>query len=112
LELIEVPSYMLNEPEGRTIRAVDLMKRPELLGYNHIALDVTDAVSRLSIEKKNTSLADWMHHLNERSVKLFGKTIRVALEPRQQMIGSAVYELVSTFHLMAFLLLSLDSSIS
>jgi catechol 2,3-dioxygenase-like lactoylglutathione lyase family enzyme len=103
LELIEVPTFLLNEPEGRTIRSVDLMKRPELLGYNHIALDVTEAVSRLATENTNSSLIDWMRHVNDHSLKLFGKTLRVALEPRQQMIGETVYELVSRFISLHFL---------
>jgi hypothetical protein len=105
---------VLKEPEGQRTRAVDLMKRPELLGYNHLALDVTDSVARL-VEKKynnnnnknnnNTAvtttttttslLADYVQYLNNQSLELFGKTLRVALEPQQQMIGSAVYELVS-----------------
>lgn len=35
LELIEVPSYMLNEPEGMKRRAIDLMQRQDLLGVSH-----------------------------------------------------------------------------
>ena len=41
IELIEVPDYMLNEPEGMIKRALDLTKREELLGLNHFCLDVT-----------------------------------------------------------------------
>ena len=44
LELIEVPSYLLNEPEGMKRRAINLMERQELLGCNHLALDVTDSL--------------------------------------------------------------------
>jgi catechol 2,3-dioxygenase-like lactoylglutathione lyase family enzyme len=112
IELLEVPSYVLKEPEGQRTQAVDLMKRPELLGYNHLALDVTDSVARLVEKRYNnnnnnnnntavttttttTLLADYVQYLNNQSLELFGKTLRVALEPRQQMIGSAVYELVS-----------------
>ena len=46
IELIEVPSYMLNEPEGKQKRAIDLTRREELLGLNHLALDVTNCIPR------------------------------------------------------------------
>jgi len=46
IELIEVPSYMLNEPEGMKRRALDLTKREELLGLNHFCLDVTNCISK------------------------------------------------------------------
>lgn len=44
IELIEVPSYMLNEPEGMKRRALDLMKREELLGLNHFCFDVSNCI--------------------------------------------------------------------
>jgi catechol 2,3-dioxygenase-like lactoylglutathione lyase family enzyme len=89
IELIEVPSYMLNEPEGTKRRAIDLMKQQELLGHNHLALDVTSLIQRLGL----SSLQEWMDHLNQRSIATFGKTLRIALAPRQQLIGNTVYEL-------------------
>lgn len=89
LELIEVPSYLLNEPEGMKRRAMNLMERQELLGWNHVALDVTE-----SLESKGLSqLLEWMQDLNQTSMREFGKGLRVALEPRQQIIGDSVYEL-------------------
>ncbi|CAJ1924932.1 unnamed protein product [Cylindrotheca closterium] len=89
LELIEVPSHILNEPEGQKCRAIDLMQRQDLLGMNHFALDVTGNIKSQELE----SLSEWMENLNEKSLKEFGKTLRIALSPRQQMIGRSVYEL-------------------
>jgi hypothetical protein len=89
LELIEVPSHVLQEPEGMKRRAVNLMDRQELLGWNHLALDVTPVMR----ERGFSELSDWMDDLNATSVKVFGKSLRVALEPRQQIIGDSVYEL-------------------
>jgi hypothetical protein len=90
IELIEVPSFMLKEPEGTKARAVDLMQRQELLGLHHMAVDVTESMQQLS---DCTTLKEWMEQLNQNSLKLFQKTLRVAIEPQQVMIGSAVYEL-------------------
>ena len=112
LELIEVPSYMLPQQQqlGKkppATRAPNLMELPALLGYNHIAFDVTRQVNQL--QKNNTttttttttavssvratSLAGWIEALNQTSLERFGKTLRVALPPRQQMIATTVYEL-------------------
>lgn len=88
IEIIEVPPYMLREPEGMKRRAIDLGKREDLLGYNHMALDVTTSIK---IEKLS-SLSEWMDKLNERSINTFGKSLRIALEPKQQMIGQGAYE--------------------
>jgi len=89
LELIEVPSYLLNEPEGMKRRAMNLMERQELLGWNHLALDVTDSLK----SKGFSQLNEWMKDLNATSMQEFGRGLRVALEPRQQIIGDGVYEL-------------------
>jgi catechol 2,3-dioxygenase-like lactoylglutathione lyase family enzyme len=89
LELIEVPTYMLNEPEGMKRRAFDLIQRQELLGQNHLALNVTPSMQSMGFE----SLAEWIDSLNQRSLATFGKTLRIAVEPRQQLIGREVYEL-------------------
>jgi catechol 2,3-dioxygenase-like lactoylglutathione lyase family enzyme len=43
------------------------------------------------------TLANWMSRLNAASVERFGKTLRVALEPQQQIIGRTVYELAFLF---------------
>jgi hypothetical protein len=92
IELIEVPSYVLNESDGMKKRAVDLMQRQDLLGLNHIALDVT-AIVKNGRNPSITNLADYLDWLNEQSVTKFGKTLRVALRPQQQIIGQSVYEL-------------------
>ncbi|KAL3928009.1 MAG: hypothetical protein SGBAC_012838 [Bacillariaceae sp.] len=89
LELIEVPSHILNEPEGQRSRAIDFMQRQDLLGMNHFALDVTGSIKSQGLE----SLAEWMKKLNKKSLIEFGKNLRIALSPRQQMIGRSVYEL-------------------
>mmetsp|Transcript_621 Transcript_621/g.922 ORF Transcript_621/g.922 Transcript_621/m.922 type:complete len:328 (-) Transcript_621:208-1191(-) len=99
LELIEVPSYMLNEPPGMKRRALDLMSKPELLGLNHVCLDVTLAVQQQQhrCQENTTSsppkLKDWLEKLNQQSITTFGKSLRIALEPQQQIIGQNVYEL-------------------
>ncbi len=44
LELIEVPSYLLREPPGMKRQAINLQENPTMLGWNHMALDVTNAI--------------------------------------------------------------------
>jgi catechol 2,3-dioxygenase-like lactoylglutathione lyase family enzyme len=139
LELLEVPAYMLPPSSSPTAtrppRAPNLMDRQEVLGYNHVALDVTyqiqhmqqqrrdqqkEQLDSVTIRNTNTTtaeaststattsniststtvsspLADWMSILNTTSVERFGKTLRVALEPQQQIIGRGVYELAFLF---------------
>jgi len=127
LELIEIPGYMLNQgltspgsSPGRP-RAINLMERQDLLGYNHLALDVTSQIGlrnisipsqtlgNVSSEGNETqssrsdakwnhqhlpvSLSGWISQLNATSVQTFGKSLRVALMPQQQLIGRDVYEL-------------------
>ena len=89
LELIEVPSYMLNEPEGMKRSAFDLMQQQELLGYNHLALDVTASMRK----QEFATLSEWLEGLNDKSLEVFGKTLRIALEPQQQLIGNSSFEL-------------------
>lgn len=93
IELLEVPSYLLNEPKGMKRRAMNLMERQELLGCNHLALDVTGSLER----QGHTQLSEWMQTLNATSVERFGRGLRVALEPRQQIIGKNVFELAFLF---------------
>ncbi|KAL7541433.1 hypothetical protein ACHAXR_010931 [Thalassiosira sp. AJA248-18] len=103
IELLEVPSYMLNEPEGMQKRAIDLTKREELLGLNHFALDVTNNIPRPDKYDEGASaegtacalyqLQEWMDDLNALSVDKFGKTLRVALSPTKRIIGKEVYEM-------------------
>lgn len=90
LELIEVPSYILNEAEGTKKRAFDLVARQELLGQNHFALDVTKSIQR---QEGLKSLSDWMDQLNQKSLQKFGKTLNVAVPPTQRLIGKSVFEL-------------------
>jgi catechol 2,3-dioxygenase-like lactoylglutathione lyase family enzyme len=89
LELIEVPSYMLNEPEGMKKRALDLATRQEFLGINHFALDVSNSMRESGL----STLSEWIDGLNTKSLETFGKTLRIALAPQQQIIDSSVYEL-------------------
>jgi catechol 2,3-dioxygenase-like lactoylglutathione lyase family enzyme len=96
LEIIEVPLYMLNEQEGTQKRAIDLMERQDFLGHNHLALDVTNQIND-DCNETQRSLQAWMDVLNERSVKAFGKKLRIALAPRQQLIGNDVYELAFVY---------------
>ncbi|OEU22156.1 Glyoxalase/bleomycin resistance protein/dioxygenase, partial [Fragilariopsis cylindrus CCMP1102] len=83
IELIEVPSFLLNEPEGLKRRALDLFKFQEYLGMNHLALDDNN---------NNLLLSVWMESLNEKSLKLSQKSLRIALEAEQFMVGNIVYE--------------------
>lgn len=92
IEIIEVPSYMLpEETEMTQSRAPDLMKRQNILGYNHLALDVTPVIK--SESNNISSLLDWIDALNAKSAKAFGKTVRIALPPREQMIGQSIFEI-------------------
>lgn len=94
LELIEVPSWMLNEPEGMKRRAPDLTQRQDMLGQNHFALDVSQSMK----EQDMSSLSEWVDMLNAKSLHMFGKALRIALAPQQQIIGNAgVYELAFLF---------------
>jgi len=130
LELIEVPSYMLiptssspgtagtspQSPSSSPVplpKAINLMNRQELLGYNHLALDVTAQIRHKEQQQlrrqqerdgkpngdppQQLSLKDWIADLNATSLAQFNKTLRVALEPRQQLIGRDVYELAFVF---------------
>jgi catechol 2,3-dioxygenase-like lactoylglutathione lyase family enzyme len=93
LELIEVPSYVLNERPNTQHRALDLMQRQDFLGYNHVALDVTRQIQYTTLP----DLSSWIARLNETSIERFRKSLRVALEPQQQIIGTGVYELAFLF---------------
>jgi catechol 2,3-dioxygenase-like lactoylglutathione lyase family enzyme len=107
IELLEVPSYMLEEPEGMKRRAIDLTKRVELLGLNHLALDVTNCIPRSGGEDAAESsdgntcqlyqLQEWMDDLNSLSVEKFGKSLRVALTPSKRIVGREVYEMAFIF---------------
>jgi catechol 2,3-dioxygenase-like lactoylglutathione lyase family enzyme len=57
IELIEVPKYMLNEPDGMKRRAVDFTKREELLGLNHYCLDVTSCIN-IARQQQTTIIDD------------------------------------------------------
>eukprot|EP00585_Thalassiosira_rotula_P010086 CAMPEP_0196137540 /NCGR_PEP_ID=MMETSP0910-20130528/5493_1 /TAXON_ID=49265 /ORGANISM="Thalassiosira rotula, Strain GSO102" /LENGTH=303 /DNA_ID=CAMNT_0041398009 /DNA_START=42 /DNA_END=953 /DNA_ORIENTATION=+ len=102
IELLEVPSYMLDEPEGMQKRAIDLTKREELLGLNHFALDITANIPRPDNDGGASSegtacalyqLQEWLDDLNALSVDKFGRTLRVALSPTKRIIGREVYEM-------------------
>ena len=93
LELIQVPAYILDEPTGMRRRAPDLMENAQELGYNHMALDVTAQIRQLPQQDENKNLTTWMNRLDAASMQRFGRHLRVAVPPRQQIIGTAVYEL-------------------
>jgi catechol 2,3-dioxygenase-like lactoylglutathione lyase family enzyme len=102
LELIEVPAHLFLPPGSSGVnsqsqdsplpppppRALNVMGHPSYLGYHHLALDVTGQMLH-----ESDDLASWIDRVNETSVATFGKSIRVALRPRQQLIGRSVYEL-------------------
>lgn len=89
LELIEVPGHMLSESPQIRRRAIDLVDRQELLGLNHYAIDVSNSMAR----KNMNMLNQWVEHLNKKSKEKFGKTLRIAVEPFEQMIGQNLYQL-------------------
>lgn len=103
IELLEVPSYMLDEPDGTRRRAIDLTKREELLGLNHVALDVTGSIPRPDDDGGGSvadgtacalyQLREWMDDLDDLSKEQFGRSLRVALEPMKRIIGRQVYEM-------------------
>ena len=98
IELIEVPPWILQEPEGMKRRAIDLFENQAYLGHNHLALDVTSCIEENKEELESSPrnhtflLSAWMDTLNEKSLRLFRKTLRVALEAEQFMVGNVVYE--------------------
>ena len=81
-----------------TRHAFDLFQNQEYLGHNHLALDVTPSIhaNKDSLESllgnHTFLLSAWMEILDEKSLGLFRKTLRVALEAEQFMVGNAVYE--------------------
>ena len=78
LELIEVPPALEAAPAADGLG-------PTHVGWNHVALDVSDA--------PDASLAAFLRRLNADSERLFRKSVRLAAPPRQQLVGGAVYEL-------------------
>jgi catechol 2,3-dioxygenase-like lactoylglutathione lyase family enzyme len=89
IELIEVPKGILRETEGTRQRAIDLSTRLDLLGLNHYALDVTSSIKGKGMK----DLKAWIDFINEKSMMKFGKTLRIAVEPQDQMIGQYLYQL-------------------
>jgi hypothetical protein len=92
LELIEIPTYVLQEKEGTIKRAIDLIQKEDMLGINHICLDVTSYIHKIAIDEYY-GLDQFLEDVNKDSLEKFNKTLRVAVSPRQQVIGSQVYEL-------------------
>ena len=96
---------MLQEEPGMRKRALDLGQRPDLLGWNHMALDLTNQIATMAREPNTTSfdnpsnisasgtLAMYLEQLNAASLQRFGKSLRIALQPKQQLIGNEVFEL-------------------
>jgi len=123
IELIEIPSYMFDEEIGTRKRALDTFRNEQLLGLNHIALDVTEMVSHLhhdslytngttrtttinssNVESRDSisliksyGLSEYITHVNQTSIEIFGKGLRIALYPRQQIIGRYVFELAFVY---------------
>jgi len=95
LEFIEIPSSKLDETPNSRIKAMDLLdKYPYLLGYNHVALDVTQSLK----DKNMTSLCEWMDDLNRTSVQTYGKHLKPpALECQHVMITPALYDLAMIY---------------
>ena len=96
LELIEVPAYVLQEKEGTIKRALDLLTNESLLGLNHYALDVTSYIHSLG-KDEYYGLDHFLADVSEKSEEMFGKELRVAMDPKQQVIGNQVFELCFLF---------------
>jgi len=106
LELIEVPKSILIEEEGTRKRAPDLIKNEGLLGWNHVALDVSSTIRSIRAEPEvgtmdNSNgngcelfgLAQLIESINEQSLAKFGKALKVAIPPQQLMISKrGLYE--------------------
>jgi catechol 2,3-dioxygenase-like lactoylglutathione lyase family enzyme len=112
LELIEIPSYILQEPQGMRRRAIDLIQNTQELGFHHMALDVTAQIQQQTLAKDDgvdhgnhvsNNLSDWLEQLNQQSVQRFGRTLRVAVPPRQQMMGQAAEGGSSVVYEIAFM---------
>lgn len=91
IELIEVPSYVLQgerSSEKPPPKALDRIQNQELLGLNHLTLDVSDFIR----QKRLSSLSEFLGYLNEESFNTFGKGLRLAVEPKKQTIRDRVYE--------------------
>ena len=113
IELIEVPSYILNEKENTIKKAIDLIQNESLLGLNHYAIDVTPYIEYLKLNNYLSStssssttssstttpttsyygLDQFLQFIESQSIKQYNKTIRIAVKPRQQVIGDQVFEL-------------------
>lgn len=96
LELIEIPSYILQEKDGIIKRAIDLIQREDMLGINHVCLDVTSYIDKIATDEFY-DLNQFLEDTNKDSLEKFNKTLKVAVPPRQQVIGSQVYELAFIF---------------
>jgi hypothetical protein len=92
LEVIEVPSYILQEREGTIKRALDLIENEAILGMNHYALDVTSYIRSLNRDEYY-GLDQFLNDINEDSMNKFGKTLRIAKKSYQKAIGNQVFEL-------------------
>ena len=114
IELIEVPSYMLQQQQRRH-RAIDLMTHVTLLGLNHLALDVTYNCIQQQRQQQQQQLRDseqqqyqyqlkeWIHDINTTSITTYNKTILYATPPlttsqpytyiTKRIIGNKVYEI-------------------
>jgi len=96
LEIIEIPPHVLNEKEGTIKRAIDLLQNEAILGLNHYALDVTPYIRHLA-KDEYYGLDQFLLQINQESLDMFGKTLRVAMQPKQQVIGSQVFELAFVY---------------
>jgi catechol 2,3-dioxygenase-like lactoylglutathione lyase family enzyme len=88
IELIEVPSSMLQEGSGGRQRALDRVRNQELLGLNHLTLDVSDVIRKKGL----VSLSEFLGFLNDTSYELYGKGLRLAVEVQKQAVGDRIYE--------------------
>ena len=83
-------------------RTINGLQNENLLGYNHMALDVTNHIpppplSAVGNNNNNVTiikcLQDYINCLNSYSMSLYNKTIRIAVHPKQQLIGRSIYEI-------------------
>lgn len=84
LELIEVPPAFSPAP-----RAADLSSPACIAttGLNHFTLDVTTAA------RASGGLRGYLQSLNARSEALFDRSVRLAVDPYQQIVAQDVYEM-------------------
>jgi catechol 2,3-dioxygenase-like lactoylglutathione lyase family enzyme len=84
LELIEVPLALEPAPKARDLSAASSIA---ITGLNHFTLDISAAA------RDSGGMRAYLQQLNARSEAWFNKSIRLVVDPYQQIIAQNVYEM-------------------